>query len=108
MAYKVAYSTECCLILENALDCVGPQLEEKPNASTSDMNEPSKAQENDDPNMQQGDDLLRAARLKKKEVQSKNSKRKNNWLDKLHKGKRKATKPPASTKNGAKVYSNLA
>ncbi|KAM3241873.1 hypothetical protein ACQJBY_054541 [Aegilops geniculata] len=27
MAYKVAYSTECCLILENALDCVGPQLE---------------------------------------------------------------------------------
>ena len=82
-------------------------MEEKLNASTSDMNEPSKAQENDDPNMQQGDDLLRAARLKKKEVQSKNSKRKNNWLDKLHKGKRKATKPPASTKKGAKVYSNL-
>nr|XP_045086337.1 protein FAR1-RELATED SEQUENCE 5-like [Aegilops tauschii subsp. strangulata] len=78
------------------------KLEEKLNASTSDMNEPSKAQENDDPNMQQGDDLLRAARLKKKEVQSKNSKRKNSWLDKLHKGKRKATKPPASTKNGAK------
>ena len=82
-------------------------LEEQLNPSTSDMNAPSKAQGNDDPNMQQGDDLLRAARLKKKEVQSKNSKRKKSWLHKLHKGKRKATKPPASTKKGAKVCSNL-
>ena len=42
-----------------------------------------------------------------KEVQSKNSKRKKNWLDKLHTVNRKATKPPTSTKKGAKVYSNL-
>jgi zinc finger SWIM domain-containing protein 3 len=107
MAYKVAYSTDCCLLLENALDCVGAQLEEKLNACSSAMNEPSKDQENFDPNVQQNEDLLRAARLKKKEVQSKNLRRKKSWLDKLLKGKRKATKPAVSTKKGAKVCSIL-
>jgi zinc finger SWIM domain-containing protein 3 len=107
MAYKIAYSRECCLLLENALDCVGAQLEEKQNACNSAMNEPSKYQENIDPNVQQKEDLLRAARLKKKEVQSKNLKRKKTWLDKLLKGKRKATKPAVSTKKGARVCSIL-
>jgi zinc finger SWIM domain-containing protein 3 len=107
MAYKVASSTECCLLLENALDSLVPKLEEKLNASTSAMKEPSRDKENADPNVQQMDELLRAARLKKKEVQSKNLKRKKTWLDKLCKGKRKATKPSVSTKKGAKVCSNL-
>jgi hypothetical protein len=26
LAYKVANSPECCLLWENALDCIGPQL----------------------------------------------------------------------------------
>uniref|UniRef100_A0ACD5VGC8 Uncharacterized protein n=1 Tax=Avena sativa TaxID=4498 RepID=A0ACD5VGC8_AVESA len=102
MAYKVAYSTECCSLLENALDSVGPMLEEKLNASNSAINEPSNGQENVDPNVQLTDDLLRAAQLKKKEVQSKNSKRKKIWLDKLHKGKRKVPKPAVTTKKEAK------
>jgi hypothetical protein len=106
MAYKIAYSPECCLLLENALDCVRPQLEEKLNAETSAMKDPSNDQldENVDPNVQQNEDFLRAARLKKKEVQSKNLRRKKSWLDKLLKGKRKATKHVVSTQRGAKVY----
>jgi zinc finger SWIM domain-containing protein 3 len=107
MSYNIAYSRECCLLLENALDCVGAQLEEKQNACNSATNEPSKDQENIDPNVQQKEDLLRAARLKKKEVQSNNLRRKKTWLDKLLKGKCKATKPVVSTKKGAMVCSIL-
>jgi zinc finger SWIM domain-containing protein 3 len=41
------------------------------------MNEkPTNEKENDDPNVNQRDDLLSAAKLKKKELQSKNLKRK--------------------------------
>ena len=45
-----------------------------------------------------------AARLNKKEVQSKNLRRKKNWLDKLLKGKHRVTKGP--TKQGEKVSCN--
>ena len=71
-------------MIENALDCLG-------------MSKPCNDQENVEPNVQQGDDLLRDAHLKKKEVKSKNSRRKKTWIDKLNKGKRKPTK------KGAKV-----
>ena len=99
LADKAANSQECCVLLENALDCLSIQLEGKLNVSTSVMNEPCKNQENIDPNVQQRDNMLSAAKLKKKEVQSKNSMRKKTWLDKLLKGgKRKATKPAAPTK----------
>jgi hypothetical protein len=107
MAHKVANSTECCMLLENALDSVGLKLEEKLNASASAMEEPSNDKENGDPNVQQIDDLLRAAQLKKKEIQPKSLRRKKSWLDKMRKGKRKAPKPAVSTKKGAKVCSNL-
>jgi hypothetical protein len=79
-------------MIENALDCLGTQLEDKLNSSTSTMSKPCNDQENVEPNVQQGDDLLRAAQLKKKEVKSKNSRRKRTWIDKLNKGKRKPTK----------------
>nr|XP_051227111.1 protein FAR1-RELATED SEQUENCE 5-like [Lolium perenne] len=102
MAHKVANSAECCMLLENALDTVGPKLEEKLNASASSMEEASNDQENADPNVQQIDDLLRAAQLKKKEVQPKSLRRKKSWLDKMRKGKRKAPKPAISTKKAAK------
>jgi len=97
LAHKATYSPECCLMIENALDCLCTQLEDKLNLSTSTMSNPCNDQENVEPNVQQGDDLLRAAHLKKKEVKSKNSRRKRTWIDKLNKGKRKPTK------KGAKV-----
>jgi zinc finger SWIM domain-containing protein 3 len=102
MAHKVAYSTECCLVLENSLDSVAPKLEEILNASTSAMNGPGADQENADPNVQPTDDLLRAAKLKKKEVQSKNLKRNKSFIEKLRKGKRKTPKPAVATKKKSK------
>jgi zinc finger SWIM domain-containing protein 3 len=68
LADKAASSQECCVLLENALDCLAIQLEEKLNISTSVVNEPCKGQENVDPNVQQTN-LLTAAKLKKKVVQ---------------------------------------
>ena len=53
-------------MIENALDCLGTQLEDKLNLSTSTMSNPCNDQENVEPNVQQGDDLLRAAQLKKR------------------------------------------
>ena len=88
-AQKAANSPECCLMLENAFDCLSVQLEDKLNLSASAVNEPCKEQENVDPNLQQRDDFS-GAQLKKKDVLSKNSRRQRNWIDKLRKGKRKA------------------
>jgi zinc finger SWIM domain-containing protein 3 len=102
LADKAASSQECCVLLENALDRLAIQLEEKLNISTSVVNEPCKGQENVDPNVQQTN-LLTAAKLKKKEVQSKKSRRQKTFLEKLRKGKRKATRTAAPTKKGGKV-----
>jgi zinc finger SWIM domain-containing protein 3 len=109
LAYKVANSLECCLILENALDSVGTQVEDKLNETTNATNMPCNDQENIDPNVpnvQQTNEYL-SAKLKKKEVQSKNLRRKKSWLDKLLKGRRKPTKVAASKKKGPKVCCNL-
>jgi zinc finger SWIM domain-containing protein 3 len=46
LAYKAAHSPECCLMIDNALDCLGTQLEDKLNASTSTMSTPFNDQEN--------------------------------------------------------------
>ena len=107
LAYKVANSLECCLMLENALDCLSPQLDDKLSATTNAMNKPCDEQENVDPNVQLTSEFLSAAKLKKKEVTSKNLRRKKTWLDKLLKGKRKPTKVAASKNKGAKVCCNL-
>ena len=104
MAQKAANSPQCCILLDNALDSAAPHIHDLLNASTSAMNELCKDKENVDPNVQQVDELLRSARLKKKEVQSKNLRRKKNWLDKLLKGKHRVTKGP--TKQGEKVSCN--
>ena len=40
LAYKAAHSPECCLMIDNALDCLGTQLEDKLNLSTSTMSNP--------------------------------------------------------------------
>nr|XP_051194488.1 uncharacterized protein LOC127307735 [Lolium perenne] len=64
------------------------------------MDEPYKDKENVDPNVQQIDELLTAAQLKKKEVPAIKLRRKTTWLDKLLKGKRKPLKATAPTKKG--------
>jgi zinc finger SWIM domain-containing protein 3 len=111
LAKKIANSEECCLMLEDAIESIGPKLEDKLNASASATNEPSKEtskeQENIDPNVQQTANFLNAAQLKKKEVQSKNIKRTRTFMEKLRKGKRKPTKSAPSTTKGAKVCCNI-
>src|SRR4051812_32848010 len=52
LAYKIAYSLECRLMLENALDCIRPQLEDKLNATTDATNKPCNDEENVNPNVQ--------------------------------------------------------
>jgi hypothetical protein len=83
LALKIANSEEIFLFLENAFDSIDPQLEDKLNASPSATNEPINEQENVDPNVQPTPEFLDAAQLKKKEVQSKTSKRAKTWIDKL-------------------------
>jgi zinc finger SWIM domain-containing protein 3 len=101
IAYKAASCPERCLFIDNALDCLGTQLE---NFSISAMDENTcNVQENVDPNVQQSDELLGAAKLKKKEVQPKKLRRQRTWLDKLRKCKRKPTKSPAPTNKKAEV-----
>ena len=39
LAYKAASSPECCLLLDNGIDCLGTQLEDKLNACTRVVNE---------------------------------------------------------------------
>ena len=107
LAYKIAYSLECCLLLENALDCIGPQLEDKLNAITNATNKPCNDEENVDPNVQQTYEVLSAAKLKKKEVQSKRLRRRQTWLDKLLKRKCKPTKVAPSKNERAKVCSKM-
>ncbi|WVZ63523.1 hypothetical protein U9M48_013148 [Paspalum notatum var. saurae] len=96
VAQKAVDYPECCVMLDNALDCLSAQLEDKLNLSTCAMNELCNEQENIDPNVQQRDDCLSAAQLKKKEVQSKGSRQQRSWIDKLR--KRKPTKPARPTK----------
>jgi len=72
LAYKAADSLECCLLLDNALDCLCTQVEDKLNVSNCAMNEkPTNEQENVDPNMNQRDDLLSAATPKKRKCSKK-------------------------------------
>ena len=84
LALRAASHPGSTLLVNNALDILTKQVEEEINGFTdtialgpTDITPPS--------------DLVSTARLKKKEVETKTSKRKKNWLDKLHK----------STKNGS-------
>jgi zinc finger SWIM domain-containing protein 3 len=67
LAYQAASSLECCSVIDSTLDSLGKQLEDKISASRSILSESCTAQ----PNVQQGDDLLSAARLKKKRCPTK-------------------------------------
>lgn len=108
LAYKAANSLKCCLMLENALDSVSPQLEDKLSATTNASNKPCNDKENVDQNSQQiNEKFFSAAKLKKKEVQSRNLRRKKTWLDKLLKGRRKPTKVAASKNKGAKTVEQI-
>jgi zinc finger SWIM domain-containing protein 3 len=87
-ASKAATDPECSMLVDNALDCIAKQVEDKMRASPSILSDSSNVQ----PNVQQDDGLLSSARLKKKDVQPKSSKRHRGWLEKTRKFKKKAPK----------------
>jgi hypothetical protein len=74
--------------VDSALDILGKQIEEKINACTSAPRYPCTIATDASP----PDELLTNARLKKKEVETKTSKQKRNWLDKKHKIRKKREK----------------
>jgi len=65
LAYKAADYPDCCLLLEDGLDCLSTQLEDKLNLSANTLNKSCNEQENVEPNAQQKDEFL-AAQLKKR------------------------------------------
>jgi zinc finger SWIM domain-containing protein 3 len=87
-ASKAATDPECSMLVDNALDCIAKQVEDKMRASPSILSDSSNVQ----PNVQQDDGLLSSARLKKKDVQPKSSKRHRSCLNKTRKFKKKRQK----------------
>ena len=84
--------------MDNTIDMLSKQVEEEMNGVTSPM-DPITAPTNVTP----PNKLLSKASLKKKEVETKISKRKRNWLDKRRKVAKKGGK---KKENGSKVRDN--
>ena len=84
LAYEAARSTEYSLLMDDALELFGKQLKDKICTSTNILTESAPQ-----PDVHQDEALLSAARLKKKEVQPRSSKRHRSWLDKTRKYKKK-------------------
>jgi hypothetical protein len=80
LAYQAASFPECCILVDDALDCLSKRLQEKMyiSASPSILCDSYSAQ----PQIPRDEDILSTARLKKKVVQQKTSKRHRSWLDK--------------------------
>jgi len=73
------------MLVDNTLDTLCKQIEEMIIACPSTFVSPSVVPTTATP----PDDVLSNARLKKKEVETKTSKRRKTWIDKLHKGRKK-------------------
>ena len=84
LAHRAASYPECSLLVNNALDMLSKQVEEQINACTSTVDPCTVCTDVMPPN-----DLLSNARLKKKEVRVRVSKRKRTWLDKKRKTRKK-------------------
>jgi hypothetical protein len=85
LVQQAARSPECCLLVDNTLDILVKQVEEK-------MGSCSTAREDQCPahdDVEAPNESLSNARLKKKKVQIKGSKRKRTWQDNKRKGRRK-------------------
>jgi zinc finger SWIM domain-containing protein 3 len=88
LADRASNFPECVMLVNSTLDNLGKQIEEKINACTSTPPYPHTI-----PTAASlPDDVLSNARLKKKEVETKTSKRKRTWLDKKHKIRKKREK----------------
>ena len=87
-AYSKALDGDNTYIVDSTLDILCKQIEEMIITCPSTSVSPSVFSTNDTP----PNDVLSNARLKKKEVQTKTSKRRKNWLDKKRKFRKKERK----------------
>ncbi|XP_051184174.1 protein FAR1-RELATED SEQUENCE 5 isoform X3 [Lolium perenne] len=85
LADRASNFPECVVLVDSTLDILGKQIEEKINACTSTPRFPGTSVTDASP----PNELLSNARLKKKEVETKTSKRRRSWLDKKHKIRKK-------------------
>ena len=74
LAHRAANFPECTMLVDSTLDILGQQIEDKINAYTS---------------THEYLPTVSTDVKTKKEVQTKNSKRKRTWLDKKHKAKKR-------------------
>jgi zinc finger SWIM domain-containing protein 3 len=79
IASRALVSEECSKLVDDALESLSKQVEEK--ASTTTCRTETTCEEQDN--------SLQSACLKKKEVEKKNSRRKKSWIDKQHPNKKK-------------------
>ena len=102
LALRAACRPESTLLVNNALGSLSKEVEEQINAC-SDTAVPVTAPTTVSP----PNDLVSTACLKKREVETKSSKRQKSWLDKMHKSKKKGSKKGGKKKeNGSKVCDN--
>jgi len=80
LAHRAASHPKCTLLVNNTLDMLSKQVEEEISGVASPI-DPINVPTNVTPPTE----LLNTTRLKKKEVETKSSKRKRTWLDKKHK-----------------------
>ena len=85
LAQRAANFPECTMLVDNTLDILGKQIEEKINACASTSSYPCIIPRN----TSLLNDSLSTAHLKKIEVETKSSKRKRTWLDKKKKFRKK-------------------
>lgn len=88
LAHRAANFPECTMLVDSALDILGKQIEDKISACTSISEDPCTVQTDVSP----PNDLLSNARLKKKEVKTRSSKRTRGWLYKDQKTRKKRGK----------------
>jgi len=98
LVHRAASHPRCVLLVNNALDMVSKQVEEEITGFPSAM-EPINVPPNDSPPI----NLLSTASLKKKDIETKTSRRQRNWLDKRRKFAKKGGK---EKENGSKVSDN--
>jgi zinc finger SWIM domain-containing protein 3 len=108
LALRAASHPQCSLLVNNTLDILSKQVEEEINGCTSPVDpvNPVIVPTNVTPQS----DVVMTARLKKKEVQTKSSKRKKPWFEKKRKGAKKGSKKKGKGKgpvvrNTTKIFS---
>jgi len=87
LAHRPASHPGCILLVNNALDILSKQVEKEINGCTNNVEAVTVPM-----NITPSSDLLSTTRLKKKDVQTKTSKRKRTWLDKKRKFAKKGSK----------------